>query len=567
MMPLYQPVRAGGGSSSPLPTYEAATSRDPIVCIAPYLRREDLFNCALVCRAWRRALDDELWGEPALCFGFGEKSPLTSFLLFLRALPLVHPARRSCVHTLSLEQCIAGLYTTLPERWFSDLLRLLPGLQRLLAPSLPFLDHRSLLADASMPAHYSLHHLDISGLTNTTAKSLVSLLERTPALAVLDLSRTAGAGHADVLRAIGRSLQMLKSLKLRSLRLTDEAVGVLARGVQVRLERLDVTGNLLTDGVAAHLLDWCFMPPEFAVAVNSEMHAQQLPAAHDSDDESDAEFGDEEAWMTARTLRRREPVASAATMNLAPADKGLTHLHIAENRITARGVQQLLCSTRLRTLDCGAVYTPPTSTLHATMNTLVTSLTQYGFRKLRNLRIDRAAVLGARDTDIPAAELLDPQRLPRLKTLALTDVPAATTDALFIASLRGLLDGLTAPSGTSSLKMLVLEIVSAADSTSFCADVDTDTRTFFDRANDDFSFFADEKSRPVAATSSSRNHSIEEVEVATVDVVQKWREASRRQGRWWSGAVRIMQDIGGAEVSERGATGNRWGVLVSDVGL
>ncbi|KAF3926126.1 hypothetical protein ABW21_db0200024 [Orbilia brochopaga] len=549
MMSGYQ---LGADGSNPLPTYEAATARDPIACIARYIRREDLFNCVLVSRAWRRALDDELWGEPARCFGFGEKSRLTSFLLFLRVLPFVHPKRRSCVHTLSLEQCITGLYTTLPELWFSDLLQLLPGLRRLLAPGLPFLDHRSLLAAASSPAHYSLYRLDISGLTNTTAKSLVSLLERVPALAVLDLSRTAGAGHADVLCAICGSLPSLKSLKLRSLKLTDEAVGTLARAVQVRLGRLDATGNLLTDAVVGHLLDWCFMPPDFAVAVNvSEM--QPLLPAHELEDESDAEFGDEEAWMTAR----REPIYPDIT---APIDRGLTHLHIADNRVTAKGVSQLLCSTRLRTLDCSSIYTPATSTRRDSINTLVTALTQYGFRKLRNLRIDRTAVL-LDAHGITALELLDPQRLPGLRTLALTNIPAATTDARFVASLRRLLDEL--PAG--SLKTLVLEVTSAddADGTMFAAD--TDTRTFFDAANDDFSFFEDEKSGPVADSNITIEEEVKEV--AILDVVAEWRERCHRQHRWWSGSVRIMRDLGGVEVSEPGASGNRWGVLISEVRL
>ncbi|KAJ6256098.1 hypothetical protein Dda_9190 [Drechslerella dactyloides] len=479
-------------SGSPLPTYEAATSRDPVACAARYLRREDLFSCALVCRVWRRAVDEELWGYPTLCFGFGEKTPLTSFLLFLRVLPVVHPARRARVHTMRLERCVAGLYTTLPETWFADLLRLLPGLHRLSARGLPFLDRRSLRADAE---HHALHTLDISNLTNTTAASLVSLFARTPALRVLDLSHTVGAGHADVLRCIGTQLQNLRSLALRSLSLTDDAVGILARSVQVRLERLDVADNLLTDGVVDHLLDWCFMPPDFAVAVDNN---DIIPEPHD-----------EEKGV-----------------------QGLRHLHVAGNRLTATGIHRLLASTRLRTLDVGAVYTPTPRARRDSIVTLVTAITQYGFRRLQNLRIHTSFILlDARATTdgITTATLLSTRRLPSLTTLTLTNVPAVTADGTFVTSLQGLLDSLTA----SSVKTLVLEVGGESDGGEFLADADSDTAAFFDRANGDFSFFEDEKSGPVAGGGSIATY--ETAEVAVVDVVRRWREDCRRRGSVWSG--------------------------------
>ncbi|KAK6332177.1 hypothetical protein TWF718_002709 [Orbilia javanica] len=564
-----------------LPSYEDATSHNPIAIIAPYIRREDLFNCALVSRAWNDAINCELWGEPAECFGFGEKNPLASFLLFLKALSHASPSVLSQAHTLNLEKCIASIYTSLPDTWFSNLLVLLPELRRLLLPGITFLDHASLVRRPSIKGylpHHNIYHLNISNITNTTSTSLVRLFTNlTPGLRVLDLSRTTSAGHPDVIAAVG-SLRNLRSLKLRWLKLSDRSIELLARRLQVKIERLDVTGNLLTDDLARYLMDWCFMPPEFEVAVDDTESSTRVPVAHESDDESDAEFGDEEEWMTARKLQRRELSALEVSLpdaegNLPPVgDKGLMHLHISNNKMSSHGVCQFLNSTRLRTLDCGTIVQQPDIPRRKVIKDITTAITYYGFRKLRNLRIHRDAVLLVKSSGCKDTDLLEISRIPRLKTMALTNVPA-TADATMLRSLVKFLAELP----ETNLKTLVLEMEEPKSEEMGFYDVtaplaESDTLNFFEMSKDDFSFFEDERSIPDGIRNGNgkppvaRKQVQQEVEVGTLDIIKEWRRKSQQEGRGWKGSIRILRDIGGAEVLERGAEGNRWGVMVSDFG-
>ncbi|KAF3185123.1 hypothetical protein TWF225_005616 [Orbilia oligospora] len=564
-----------------LPTYEAATSHNPIVIIAPYIRREDLFNCALVSWTWNHAISSELWGEPAECFGFGEKSHLASFLLFLKALPHTSPVTLSQTHTLNLEKCIASIYTSLPDTWFPNLLVLLPDLRRLLLPGITFVDHASLLQKPSIKGylpHHNLYHLNISNLTNTTPTSLIKLfINLTPGLGVLDLSRTTSASHPDVLSAVG-SLRNLRSLKLRWLKLSDRSMELLARRLQVKIERLDVTGNLLTDGLARYLLDWCFMPPEFEVAMDDTGSNIRVPVAHESDDESDTEFGDEEEWMTARKLQRRESRTLETSLpdvegNLPPVgDKGLTHLHISNNKMSSLGVNQVLNSTRLKTLDCGTITQRPNIPRRKEIKDITTAITYYGFRKLRSLRIHRDAILLTRSSGCKDTDLLDISRVPHLKTLALTDVPA-TADATTLGSLINFLTKLS----ETNLKMLVLEMEEPKSEEMGFYDItapvaDMDTQIFFEMSKDDFSFFEDERSIPGGMANenerltSARKEVQREVEVGTLDIIKEWRNKSRQGERRWQGNIRVLRDIGGVEALERGAEGNRWGIMVSDFG-
>ncbi|KAF3197159.1 hypothetical protein TWF679_003536 [Orbilia oligospora] len=499
----------------------------------------------------------------------------------ISALPHTSPATLSQTHTLNLEKCISSIYTSLPDTWFPDLLVLLPDLRRLLLPGITFVDHASLLRKPSIEGylpHHNLYHLNISNLTNTTPTSLIKLfINLTPGLGVLDLSRTTSASHPDVLSAVG-SLRNLRSLKLRWLKLSDRSVELLARRLQVKIERLDVTGNLLTDGLARYLLDWCFMPPEFEVAMDNTGSNIQVPVAHESDDESDTEFGDEEEWMTARKLQRQESRALETSLpdaegNLPPVgDKGLTHLHISNNKMSSHGVSQVLNSTRLKTLDCSTTTQRPNIPRRKEIKDITTAITYYGFRKLRSLRIHRDAILLTRSSGCKATDLLDISRVPHLKTLALTDVPA-TADATTLGSLINFLTKLS----ETSLKMLVLEMeepkseeMGFYDITSPVAEMDT--QIFFEMSKDDFSFFEDERSIPSGmANENEKLSSVQKevqrgVEVGTLDIIKEWRNKSRQGERRWQGNIRVLRDIGGVEALERGAEGNRWGIMVSDFG-
>ncbi|KAF3907026.1 hypothetical protein AA313_de0209167 [Arthrobotrys entomopaga] len=328
------------------------------------------------------------------------------------------------------------------------------------------------------------------------------------------------------------------------------------------------------------------MPPEFEVVVNGNETQARRPAAHESDDEEDAEFGDEEEWMTAEKLQRRESRNLEVLVpdifgNLPPSavrDKGLTHLHISDNKISSVGVCQLLNSTRLRTLDCGVLSDRsslnPVEGQRAAKD-VVTAIMFYGFRKLRNLRINKDLVLGL-SSGTQKLNILDISKLPRLKTLALTGLPYSTSDGGFLKSFKGFLDKL--PESDSNLKTIVLELAEPEAPEMGFYDVtspvtERDTIRFFEGSKDDFSFFEDERSVTDKLLGSAPENRIRnpleayDEQVDVLEIVSKWRGWCRREGKIWKGNIRILRDLGGTEVSERGVEGNRWGILVSESNL
>ncbi|KAA8911308.1 hypothetical protein FN846DRAFT_936278 [Sphaerosporella brunnea] len=279
--------------SEPLPSYEAATTRDPLPLIANYLRREDVFVASLVSQSWRAALMPALWGAPHKYWGMGERSELTSFQLFLRSVselqsPIYH------THTLDLESVRPTIYTTLPPSWLSMLLTKLPRLRELVMKDFPFFDHQALSATNSLFPHH-LHKLVAINSHNCTPSGLSGFLSKLPQLRTLDLS-------GSCIFTIG-ALPNLTSVSLRDLQLTDTAISPLLKSLGTNLRSLDVRRNLLTDGTVSILLDYNFAPPSYL-----------SPA-------------------------------------VAMMEEGLTHLRIAENSISVLGAVALIKSTRLVTLD------------------------------------------------------------------------------------------------------------------------------------------------------------------------------------------------------------------------
>lgn len=60
-----------------LPTYEAATSRDALGLVAPYVRRQDLFSASLVDRRWSAAFSRQIWHRPDRLWELGDGSVLS----------------------------------------------------------------------------------------------------------------------------------------------------------------------------------------------------------------------------------------------------------------------------------------------------------------------------------------------------------------------------------------------------------------------------------------------------------------------------------------------------------
>ncbi|KAF8241970.1 RNI-like protein, partial [Wilcoxina mikolae CBS 423.85] len=319
-----------------LPTYEAATTRDPIPLISRYLLREDVFAASLVSHNWRLALMPILWEEPHRYWGLGERSELTSFLLFLRTISRL-PEPIYYTRTLSLETVRASIYTTLPAKWLSDILTKFPLLRVLKLSDFPFFDHASLVVADGLQPHPELQQLKASSY-NSTAAGLCTLLQKLPGLLSLDLSSCNGANHTSTLQAIAQ-LHSLHTLALRDLKLDDVAAVTLCKAVGTRLRSLDLRGNLLTDATASNLLDWSFAPPSYM------------------------------------------------SEEIVVPEEGLTHLRIADNRFSMAGAVALVKSTRLVTFDFGSPKT------REGVLQLVPALSMYAHSTLRTLRITHRVVM------------------------------------------------------------------------------------------------------------------------------------------------------------------------------
>lgn len=385
----------------------------------------------------------------------------------------------------------ASVYSGLPSKWLSQVLVRLPNLQSLALSAFPFFDHAALLAVAPH-SHTGLLTLCATACANTTAPALAHLLARLPYLVNLDLSGTSGASHASVLALIA-TLRCLRCLSLRSLRLDDAALAPLVRGLGTQLWKLDIGGNLLTDKTVGLLLDWSFAPPEYYTHTSAcEDDVVSLPP---------------------------------------PPYAGLSHLRISANRVSATGVQRLLKSTRLETLDVGAGSKDGVAGVAAALET-------YAWRNLRTLRVDSAIVFQG---DWPP-------RVAALRTLVLCAVPVAASRR-FADALVGMMAALE-NSGVDVLEMEMDDVTVGLYSSSSGAV----------GARADFSFFSGNAEEGEGG-SSWMGEGTDEAEVDVLAQVAEYRKRCRDTGSGWKGKVRVVKDLGGRGSIERGIGGERWGIV------
>lgn len=246
-------------------------------------------------------------------------------------------------------------------------------------------DHEALLdlkaaAALSSSQGYALRLLDVSRCQNATPSGLSAALERLQQLLYLDISGTYAAKDRQVLSKLSR-LSNLVILKARSLSLNDDDFALIARGIQGRVQSLDLRQNRLTDTSAQSLVDYCFP------AVTSDHNA-------------------EAAFERARVLRSVGPAMLSAYQgggfdgvvrhsitsgfarhfvfeDISPG--GVTHLYIAQNNVGPDGVSLLLRNPLLRVLDAGRQARPPTSKL-------AQALLRHRTSNLTSLRLDHQIV-------------------------------------------------------------------------------------------------------------------------------------------------------------------------------
>ncbi|RPB20494.1 hypothetical protein L211DRAFT_870674 [Terfezia boudieri ATCC MYA-4762] len=208
-----------------LPSYQAATARDPLSLIAPYIRKEDLLRASLVCRRWHIVFSRALWTSPEVFWEMGDRNTLS---------------------TASFNSIEMGFYA-------------IPEVHNTASPHVP-------------PHNNSLHNnpqpVIPKGCHNLTAVGLEGFLRiGWPQLEVLDLSSSNGAAQAKPISAIANEalLPSLNKLVLGYLELQDGLVEILAKGLGTRITELDIRGNLVSDVGIQWLLNYCFLPPEYEV--------------------------------------------------------------------------------------------------------------------------------------------------------------------------------------------------------------------------------------------------------------------------------------------------------------
>ena len=414
---------------------------------------------------------------------------------------------------------------------------------------IPILDHNLFF---STPILDNIMFMDISYTTNTQAwKALFSL----------------------------RSLDNLRILKLRGLRLTDETLPLLH--LWLRLWSLDLRENYLTDQVIPFLLAKCFAPKAPVnkdLKVDSEEWVYEDPPTYHQRDERDSSDSSYNGEASPRPdtvdsvrcyMKRYGDLSSSSSMMLAEGDAmlqntGLTHLYLSSNKFTARGTRNILLSTnRLQVLDVGSVkmhiYPIQNTTQYAQPHTAHLLDRRTGTR-IDDLRIHHSLVTciptvvqgslheGFMPKHLPKAEkfkisdfgsdAFNPLMNYRLTSLTLTDIPVkstGTTITRLITFLRAcarqeaiLLSAATSgprtrhsPRLLPGLRKLRLEFLyekPGADEIGPSVSGDQDADVFQAQSQGDFSFFADEKiSSPVT---SSRRGSVMSSKSSIVEGVE-----------------------------------------------
>lgn len=192
-----------------------------------------------------------------------------------------------------------------------------------------------------------------------------------------------------------------------------------------------------------------------------------------------------------------DTTVTATATSTAVAATGLTKVGISGNKISSRSAQMLLRTTRLASLDIGPI---------ESIDGIMATVRIYAVWNLDYLRIDWRVVL-------------DPAFVS-VGRLVLVNVPefASPRAAQAIAGVVG----------TERLKMLELEMEVGDGS-------------------GDFSFFEEE--------AGGR----EREEKGDVDVLSL--VAKRKREIRWRGRVRVIKDLAGGESTERGVSGEMWGVV------
>lgn len=264
----------------------------------------------------------------------------------------------------------AELYEGPHADWLLDMLDRLPYLQCLAVDALSFFDHSCLLylrrsvttqnGASVRPNTFGLRLLSASYCFNATYTGLCEAIRHFPRLIYFDLSYTRSAKEAGLFRALA-TLPDLQILKLRALGLTDDDIMIIAESIGLRVRSLDLRDNFLTDTSARSLLQHCFKRPINGTGTLNHPPPGSLghqmgwntPAYAGSDMLSRYQAEDLDRYVCRRlTSGYKDALAIEDDRNA-----GITHLYVANNKMTVEGLSNLISSARLKVIDCGGVAT------------------------------------------------------------------------------------------------------------------------------------------------------------------------------------------------------------------
>ncbi|KAI9782144.1 MAG: hypothetical protein M1816_001978 [Peltula sp. TS41687] len=623
------------------PSYTEATSRDAWVLIAPHLSAPDLFSACLVSKSWNQTFTKFLWGDPASHFIPAKKAGLLDreshfefisektgldpdyfrlisdksgldqafpFSRFLNCVRCTRPHVRELTYTIDLSKTSSSFCASdVPPRWLLMVMSSLPNVKSILASDLAALDEDSVSETflvnqrelkAGLLWTYDLRLLDLRGSQKLKPDNLRCLiaegfwsnliyfgLSASSWCRDRDSGRSARAWKEDISDVfrhyIPGYLRSLEVLRFRGMGVTDADIEEFAKRMGTRLWSLDLSDNEISDASVAHSVDYCTQPPDYP-ASDEEFSIRTTGSGSRHTKEVDP-IVEDQAWYIARKIKDGYLASNPSRY----AGKGLTHLYISGNDISADGVIRLLRCSNLRVLDVGrqrSRASPPFSEeVMGLLETckLTSILNDPCTRKLSCLRIHHRFITGATILKSLAGcpmELMDSyptphqmaSRLGSLPRLILSDVPhmsAEVTRALqdFLHGCRKLEHDTwlaqtqhvttdeenagTRKHQSSCLAILQLEMARREGKTSMSITEDLDSDIFLRRSRQDYSFFASK-----AATVDEDDEDIDDHQLDVIDNLTSSRKKSRyshnfatkkgiaEPGKYmWSGTVKIVR--------------------------
>ena len=265
-----------------------------------------------------------------------------------------------------------NFYVEITDNWLAIVVSQLPKLRSLRLANSPMLDSKAMkcLQDVQ---HDNIRFIDVSYCDNATSERLSLIIALLPNLYFLDLSGHRGLRAAGVLNRI-KKLASLKILRLKKCYLNDSDICELfdqsndssAQSI-ANIRSLDLSFNNLTDKC---IFLTSSLSKDFTLSENIT-----LPSYNESLDSTSRALKDEhpiysmfqEKLKYMNLKERRQPVfeddpaqviSYLENPNLpdpAVHRSRLTHLYISGNKITFKGLRELLTLHELEALDCGTI--------------------------------------------------------------------------------------------------------------------------------------------------------------------------------------------------------------------